>query len=371
MTYKITVITPVYNAEATLPRAFESVRAQTIGFENIEYILADDASTDGSRALIEGWEALYPNVRGIYLKQNSGTAGAPRNAALELASAPYVMFLDNDDCFFSNACLALYNAAQGSGADIVSGDAAEREESGRADVPEQEQYLLKYKGKGEGIYDFSSFDTELTWVFCFNFWTKIYRREIIEKYKIRFSEGLMWEDLVFLFLYLSVCRNGEIIREDVVDYLVRESSLSHVHGMFFYTTIPQSMALTIKRAREIGSEERCAELMDLVQVLEYYVNTLLNAEELDDGQLHEVLESWREVLAYAHNKGFHLHSSYAKIIARDCALLDSQTLLFDFIALRELYFQRKRELDGIFSSKTWKAARVMQNALGALKGVKR
>ncbi len=364
MDYKITLITPVYNAQKTLPRSFESVKAQTIGFENIEYILVDDVSTDGSDALIDSYAAQYPNVRALHMPRNSGTAGAPRNLGMDNASAPYLMFLDNDDCLFPNACEVLYTHAQQSGADIVGGDAAERAESGRTDIPESEQYLLKYKGKPEGVYDFRDFDTELSWVFCFNFWTKIFRREIVEKYKIRFSEGLLWEDLVFLYLYVSVCKNGEIVRADIIDYLVRESSLSHGHNMFFYTSIPKSIELAINKAREIGVETRFAGLMDMVQSVEYYVNCLINEKDFEQNQMCEILEAWKNIFTYAHERGFHLHTAYARIITRDSAKCSVERTYFDLLALREAYFQRKAERDGIFASRTWKIASAIQKLRG-------
>ena len=55
MAPKLTIITPVYNAEGLLGRALASLQSQTLGFENLRWVLVDDQSTDGSFSLIQGW----------------------------------------------------------------------------------------------------------------------------------------------------------------------------------------------------------------------------------------------------------------------------------------------------------------------------
>ena len=64
--YKISVITPVYNAESSLKNAIDSIINQTIGFENIEFILVDDKSTDGSRSIILEYADKYDNIKAIF-----------------------------------------------------------------------------------------------------------------------------------------------------------------------------------------------------------------------------------------------------------------------------------------------------------------
>ena len=102
--YKVSVIVPVYNSADKLQRAFDSVYNQSLGFENIELILIDDASTDNSRDIIDNYVSKYDNVKSIYLDENSGYAGRPRNIGVHNANAPYLMFLDADDFYFENAC---------------------------------------------------------------------------------------------------------------------------------------------------------------------------------------------------------------------------------------------------------------------------
>lgn len=118
--YKVSVIIPVYNAESSLKNALNSVINQTIGFKNIELILVDDNSNDNSKNIIKCYANKYDNIKAIFLNQNSGSPSKPRNIGIENVTAPYLMFLDNDDEFFKDCCEVLYNSITTNQVDIVN-----------------------------------------------------------------------------------------------------------------------------------------------------------------------------------------------------------------------------------------------------------
>ena len=89
---KITVAIPVYNREKYVGAAIDSILAQS--FTDFEVLVVDDASTDGSRAVVEAYRDQ--RVRLHALPANLGIAGV-RNACLELARGEYLAFLDSDD----------------------------------------------------------------------------------------------------------------------------------------------------------------------------------------------------------------------------------------------------------------------------------
>ena len=89
----ITVIVPVYNILEYLPRCVHSITAQT--YQNLEIILVDDGSTDGTGALCDELAAEDRRIR-VYHKENGGSSSA-RNLALKHASGEYVGFVDSDD----------------------------------------------------------------------------------------------------------------------------------------------------------------------------------------------------------------------------------------------------------------------------------
>lgn len=120
MSYKISVVIPVYNAQNDLSKAIDSIINQTFGFENIELILVDDASTDNSKEIIKEYQSLYDNIRLGELKQNSRLPGKPRSLGIDYASADYIVFLDSDDTYEKDAFEILYDTVQKENSDFVS-----------------------------------------------------------------------------------------------------------------------------------------------------------------------------------------------------------------------------------------------------------
>ena len=106
-TYKVSVVTAVYNVEDYLEDMVESIIAQTIGFENIQLILVDDGSKDESWSICERYMEKYPdNVVAIH-KENGGVSSA-RNEGLEHVQGEYVNFTDSDDLLEENALEKMY-----------------------------------------------------------------------------------------------------------------------------------------------------------------------------------------------------------------------------------------------------------------------
>ena len=90
----VTVLVAVYNSEAFLRQCLDSLCAQTM--DSVQIVCVDDASTDGSLAILRDYAARDGRVEVIALNENHGLAYA-RNKALERARGRYVCFLDSDD----------------------------------------------------------------------------------------------------------------------------------------------------------------------------------------------------------------------------------------------------------------------------------
>lgn len=90
----VSIITPAHNAERFIGETIRSVQAQTMG--DWEMLVADDASPDGTRGVVEELALEDPRIRLVALAQNGGPARA-RNAALAQARGRYMAFLDSDD----------------------------------------------------------------------------------------------------------------------------------------------------------------------------------------------------------------------------------------------------------------------------------
>ncbi|MBD5233178.1 MAG: glycosyltransferase family 2 protein [Bacteroidales bacterium] len=93
-TPSITIIMPVYNREKTLPKALESISAQTD--KDFEVVLVDNNSTDGSKALMGEWAAAQPfKVRVVEERKQGASAARARGA--DVATTEWLRFFDSDD----------------------------------------------------------------------------------------------------------------------------------------------------------------------------------------------------------------------------------------------------------------------------------
>lgn len=217
MNYKISIIIPCYNAESTLKRCINSVINQTFGFENIELILYDDASTDSTKEIIKNYAQQYENIIPIYSSENSGFPVRGRNRGIKIATSDYIMFMDNDDEYDLNMCEFLYNEIETTKADLISCGKINLDTITTQYTPTNPYEQEKINVNKEDIIYFE--DRFI--------WNKIYKRSIIIENDILFPEGKYAEDLYFTILYLQHC-NSLIDIPDYNGYIryVQEDSIS-------------------------------------------------------------------------------------------------------------------------------------------------
>ncbi|WP_234375369.1 bifunctional glycosyltransferase/CDP-glycerol:glycerophosphate glycerophosphotransferase [Streptomyces sp. CB01373] len=188
----VSVVVIVYNDEERLPTAVGSVLEQTL--RNVEVIIADDCSTDGSHEVAKALAAAHPDrVRAIRLPENSGGCGEPRNQGVKVARGRYVMFLDSDDTLERNACRNMIEAADRTGADLVSGLCVRVHTDSRHD-----KRVLWYPWLYRGTRTLDSV-AELPDLFVFDTLStnKCYRREFLIDNGLAFPRGIHYEDLLF------------------------------------------------------------------------------------------------------------------------------------------------------------------------------
>lgn len=214
--YKISIIIPVFNVEDTLYDSFNSILNQDFGFENLEVIFIDDCSTDGSKKIIKEFSNRYDNVKSIFLDENSGFAGKPRNIGIENATSDYVMFLDPDDRFLENACSLLYENITKDNLDLVSGNFnfinRDKKTINKWNQLKLVNNIVKVKSVKE---EPNLFDCNPA------IWTKIYRKKLIVDNKIYFFENLPAEDLIFNAACILKANGIKFINIPIVDYAMR------------------------------------------------------------------------------------------------------------------------------------------------------
>lgn len=199
---------PVYNTEAFVGEALGSVTAQTL--HDIEIIVVDDGSTDGSAAVAEAFAARDPRIR-VIRQANAGQAAA-RNAALAAASGRYVYFMDSDDWIEADTLALCYDKCEAERLDFVFFDAVSFGDL-RGDEPWYDyRRAARYEDRvwtGAELLERMLSDRSYRCSVCLHF----IRRELLADARLRFRAGIIHEDELFTArLYLEARRVGRIAR---------------------------------------------------------------------------------------------------------------------------------------------------------------
>lgn len=184
----VSVIVITYNDASRLPRAVRSVLGQTL--KNLEVVVVDDCSTDDTPSVAKALTEEDGRVRYLRLPANSGGCGAPRNAGMDAARAPFLMFLDSDDELPRHACKSLLLEAEATGADFVMGT-VERVDEASGAVTLWYPRLFAERRVVDGIR------AEPELLFNCLATNKLYRRTFLDGTGIRFHEDIHHEDIVW------------------------------------------------------------------------------------------------------------------------------------------------------------------------------
>ena len=231
MVYKLSIIIPTYNREEYIKKTIDSVIKQTIGFENIELIIIDDNSKDNTQQIINEYAKKYSNIKTKYLNKNSGYPGKPRNIGIELSTANYIIFLDSDDYFEKDACEILYEKINSEKADLVFGTCIIHKLGRTLDgTPEyfKNKGILKFNSKNdEFIKIIELISPQLP--------KNIFSKEMIEKNKIRFPEGIPAQDAVFIIdSYFSSKSIIYLTDFNVYNYIFHEGSITTTRNIEYF-----------------------------------------------------------------------------------------------------------------------------------------
>ncbi len=196
---KVSVVVPCHNVAIYLEKCLNHLVNQTIGIDNIEIILVDDASTDDGATwkIIMKYEEMFPDaVMAIQLDQNLRQGGA-RNVGISYAGAEYLMFCDADDWIIPDAMECLYQKAKEYDADVVE----YRME--KVDDNTDLSLLSTEEGQGSCLTDLSTEEQRKSYLMVstsncsLGCMRKFYRLSMIQDNHIRFAEHLINEEPSF------------------------------------------------------------------------------------------------------------------------------------------------------------------------------
>lgn len=186
---KVSVIIPAYNSEQFIAETLDCLVNQTL--KDIEVVIVNDGSTDGTQAIIDSYCEKY-SIFKSYIKENGGVSKA-RNYGLERATGEYVVFLDADDTYTEGSLEAFYNTAKRTGADLVLG----RLMNFGKDIVSKHNAFADRLASMESVDTFTKI---LLWSFLVG--NKCYNRERLVESGVRFPGYKYSEEGAFFMSYV-------------------------------------------------------------------------------------------------------------------------------------------------------------------------
>lgn len=214
---KVSVVLPVYNVAAYLPKCLDSLLNQTL--QDIEIICVNDCSPDNSLQILQQYAAKDSRVK-IINQTNTGP-GIARNNGIKAATGEYVGFVDPDDWADKEMYEKMYAAAVKHNADIVEcGVRTHNEKNGK--TKEKKGFATIADNKAISAADWP----EYVFDGITSGWNKLCRRAFLLANDIYYSDGRAAEDHYFTVAARLKAQTAVCLPEPLYNYLVRASSLT-------------------------------------------------------------------------------------------------------------------------------------------------
>lgn len=211
---KVSVIVPVYNVRKYLDKCLKSLVNQTL--KNIEIIIIDDGSTDGSTEIAQYYKKCFPD-KIIYKKKKNGGLSSARNYGINLANGEYIGFVDSDDFVERDMFNKMYRIARHK-KKIVECD-----------------FVWEYsnKVKNDHVKRYTSIKDYLVRGRV-EAWNKIYKTKWLKKTGVTFPDNLLYEDLNFFFKivsHLNSINEVEITHDSFVHYCQHQGTITSAQSI--------------------------------------------------------------------------------------------------------------------------------------------
>lgn len=307
---KVSVIVPCYNTEKTVCRAVNSVVHQS--FRDLEIILVNDASTDGTMAKLKRLANSDSRIRVICHEKNLGLDLA-RFSGVRAATSPYLCFLDADDTMTKEGIASLLPVAEREDADIVEG--ASSRVLGHLGLLKQRCHIKnRVICPPELMDDFfiSFFGVNILGVTA---WGKLYKRDLFIRSEIAPSGFKRGQDLVMNMTLFPFVRKYVTIDKDIVHYYY--GGITSSLDPSFYECLKQQYFLKLDMINRYGyTKAKRTTGIEMCNVLNTAVRQMLLANlpnekirqflerEASSGFLNEIstIAGGRDSFVYINNK---------------------------------------------------------------------
>lgn len=213
----ISIIVPIYNIETYLSRCIDSILNQT--YQNMEVLLIDDGSSDGSTEICDEFAKMDERVTVIH--QKNGGLSSARNCGIDASHGEYIMFVDGDDYIEPDMCEKLHFALLQNKSEIAVCSINHEMEDGEAVLSmndaaplfdgtlDREEYFLKMLGAGYWY-----------WIVA---WNKLYRKELFEH--VQYPPDKLHEDEFVIHRLIFNCTKIAVISDRLYHYVQRSGSI--------------------------------------------------------------------------------------------------------------------------------------------------
>ncbi len=247
----ISIIVPVYNVKNFLERCIDSLLNQS--YKNIEIILVNDASTDGSGIICNSYNDNHKNIKVLHRECNSGSAGSSRNSGLNLASGDYISFIDSDDWIHPEMIKSMLTAIQINNAEIAECDLVRTDKYFIKPIDDKSYKKIIVENRTTALMRIINIQR-------FSVCVRIYAHSLIEE--IRFPENVISEDVYFT---LSVFNKiSKLVRIEVPFYYYHftpNSVTRQAYSLKYLDTLKSGLYLQ----ETILNNEKDEELLAAVQ----------------------------------------------------------------------------------------------------------
>ena len=251
-----------------LTYCMESLLAQTL--LEFEIIAVDDCSTDDSWRILQEYERKHPDkVRSIRHEVNKKQGGA-RNTGLECATGEWVGFIDSDDWIAPQMYEKLLEKAKETGADVVGCDYNLTSHHGMQVGKIVQNNTLEQTG----VLDEKKYASLL--MRAGSMVIKVYRREVIEKYHLRFPENTFYEDNCAGPVWMLHFNHFEKVEEPLYYYYQHENSTVHSITEERCRNRMDTALQLLKECQDYGYDQRYYPELEFRFTELYYYNTLFS-----------------------------------------------------------------------------------------------
>ena len=284
----VSVIVPVYQVEAYLPRCIDSILAQT--FEDYELILVNDGTKDGCPVIMERYAGMDSRIRLVH-KENGGLSSA-RNAGLDVAKGRFIVFVDSDDYIEPTLLEDTVRAALETDADQVLYNYRIVDEAGVHGAYLQfDDEVIDLEEIGLARYFYRYW---MPYKHGQEAWSKLYRRDLIEKHGLRYAPNkeIFAEDTLFSAMYLLHTRKIAALSKPYVNYVQRGDSLMAMKKPRLAHRLMTLSVRLCEYARKVGREKEIRHVLPVLCYDKLIGKGIRLDPSMDD--VYAAMEEYRE-----------------------------------------------------------------------------